>query len=270
MNERLPREIRNMIWTDYPMRTAWGNASDRFKNCPELHRSKPNAHKKWSCFPPVIRREFVDVDTAREVVEAWYKDWHFKTHMGVDLYRIILMDVFNLNVDTAAVLRKLSLSGGMADFADYRQSPDVPKQARVLRLLEMLYKIKRKQGFRLDIDVTQTSIRLNVWHAFVFEPYRDLLHDFESEGAIVTIRFSYCSGRKWHETKYPHAVGFDITDLVRHHDPETWKIGVIEKLNQHIARPTDNMQTFFWRNFFTDPALHITALPRVIAGLGLT
>jgi hypothetical protein len=53
-----------------------------------------------------------------------------------------------------------------------------------------------------------------------------VLEHFEREGVHIRIRFSYI-GKGDKDT-----VQLELNDLVRQHDPDTWKCGIIEQLEQ--------------------------------------
>jgi hypothetical protein len=185
------------------------------------------------CFLYIIRPEYVGPEGAREIAEALYK---LHASMGTRVFsvdsfhcgkieKIVCGDVFRVKLDPTTVVRAFTLNSPIEDLEigtqEYR-FPDVTARERVL---EPLYRIKKKSGFNLQIEDTQRHIRLNRWHD-IFEISRPLLEHFEREGANVCIYSTYVGN----PDEYP--IQINVTDLVRHHDPGTWKQPVIAKLER--------------------------------------
>ena len=241
MHQFLPREIRDLIYSYLlgmePVRSnrptaiekVWQTASRSFGWCPRQDHAIFNG--QCPCFPYFIRPEYVGIEVAGEIVEVWLKSKPRGDLIGCDgfdrerIEKIVCEDVLSVKLDPTIVLRAFPLTCTVSELAIGENEDGFPIAAACLQVLEPLYRIKNKSGFHLLIEVYQRQIRLNQWPD-IFSIFQPVLKHFEREGAHVNIRFSY-SGKGYKDT-----VQLELNDLVRQHDPDTWKRGVIEQLEQ--------------------------------------
>jgi hypothetical protein len=248
MHYVLPREVRDMIYghllssvvsgsPTITIRRAWKTAVGNGMYCPGEHRwisKKLTVDGQCLCFPHIIRPEYVGLEVAREIVEAWYKR---DAEYGGQLFavngfnrrkieRMVCEDVFSVKLDPTTVIQALTLRCLITELAIGTKKDGFSTATARQQVLGPLYRIKNKSGFDLDVSVSQRHIRLNLWHD-ICDTFKPVLEHFENAGANIRICFNYYGHRDGYES-----VLIVLNDLIRDHDPATWKCGVIEQLEQ--------------------------------------
>jgi hypothetical protein len=178
--------------------------------------------------PHFIKPAFVGPEAALEVVEAWYKVMGTATHHPFraiqlrEIERLVTADAFFVGINPADVLRKLDLKFDMDELVLLSGKTFEADQSIAQHYLGLLLKIKNKSSFKLNIELSQRRIRLNLWpHAF--ELLRPILSVFNKEGAHVRIYWTY-SGPMY--TLIQH----ELNTLIEKHE-SNWKKDVIAFLD---------------------------------------
>ncbi|KAI4927980.1 uncharacterized protein J4E92_005461 [Alternaria infectoria] len=142
----------------------------------------------WTPF--FVRPGYVGQETAREVVEAWYKiigTWRPKMwNIGdlIELQHIIRRDVFFVGLDPSKFLRTLTLDLHTESLFTSRDGESTQD------CIDSLLSIKRKTDFKLIILLRQRNISFNSWST-AFDALRHVVTVFEAEGAHVEATFTY-------------------------------------------------------------------------------
>lgn len=128
-----------------------------------------------------------------EAVEAFYK-LNIKPPKMEALEKIgclVKNDVFHVGLNPADVLREAVIDVEMERYylMKIENNPPFIHHDDTWEFLEPLLKIKNKTGFKLNINLSQRIIRLNILEEFV-KVLTPIYHAFEKEGADVKIKFS--------------------------------------------------------------------------------
>ena len=91
------------------------------------------------------------------------------------------------------------------------------------KALEPLYRIKRKQGFEVKIQLTMYELRINLWPE-IFDLLRSIVEAFEKERASVYVEVFFNDFVPRDEP----FVTLDVTSLARSYDPLTWREDVVK------------------------------------------
>jgi hypothetical protein len=165
---------------------------------------------KHDAQPYFVKAAVMGRDIARELVEAWYSvcgtlQYGYTTGTGA-LERRVCVDSFNVGLDPANVLKKLSLR---LDLEQLALNP--PEGQKVVGLLR---RIRKKNRFLLSIYLNQEQLRLNLWPA-VCDIFRPVLEEFEKEGADVRVDLT-------HFSKSDVFIEWSLLEAIRHPESE-WK-----------------------------------------------
>jgi hypothetical protein len=131
MHELLPREIGDMIYGHLLTmeKPLFGRAKSMASIVkawkivrpnqlePECeHGWQPESDDPCPCFPYMIRPDFVGMEVAREIVEAWYLTEASPGYLGVSKFdrkhteKAVCEDVFRVKLDPATVFRAFTLT----------------------------------------------------------------------------------------------------------------------------------------------------------------
>ena len=230
MQGLLPIELREIIYAQI-WNVEYLNATRQ-----PSQQSGPPGHSDSRCQTHVVRPDFVGKEMALEMARAWYEaastltpDTFTISDTRELIKQTICEDRFRVGLDPATVLRTLTI-----DFDEttsrlaspYCKWPDADTRRKTF---DLLHRIKKKTGFRLNFRICTPKFRLNCWPDF-FDLMQPMVKTFDSEGVIVDVQAIHCS-RGPHPTPY---VFVDLNSLVRGHDPATWKQGVIKYLDSVI------------------------------------
>jgi len=200
MQARLPRELRDLIydriWDDEYLGQTSGYMSHvttgtslyvmkQFLGFPEGGGPKPI----------VTDPAYLDPDTAREALEAYYRiSAHHKNFFLVRyperLHLVLHNDAFKLGVLPTEHLRVMDLHFTQEKFESH-DTPNGIKEAEMSEQLTTLFDgISQKQGFKLRITIIQIEIRLKQWDG-IFRILVPFYHAFRAEGADVRVSWGY-------------------------------------------------------------------------------
>ena len=234
MQELLPREIREMIYAqiwDVEYLTSTRRPSQQ---------SGPLGHSDPRCHTHLVRPNFMGEETALEMAQAWYEaastlapDTFTIPDTQESIQQTVCEDRFKVGLDPATVLRTLTI-----DFDEtksrlaspYCKWPDAATRQETFNLL---HRLKKKAGFRLNFRICTPKFRLNCWPDF-FDLMQPIVKTLADEGAIVDVQAIHCS-------RGPYLMPYvfvDLNSIVRGYDPATWKQGVIEYLDSVILAPS--------------------------------
>jgi hypothetical protein len=224
MQERLPRELRDMI--------------HEYMWLPDEHKKlDPIIQRRYCCQPgPVwtygwesmfdyeqpectcfsftydthlMDPYFAGGEPAREIAEAWCR---VKTKLGHDvvigpldttneadsrLEDIVYGRLLHVGMDVSTVIRKLHFQLDL-DALDLErpenpmedQPPAFQDEAERKAFFDPLHRIKRKSGFRLVVELRQTMINLNRWEEGL-SILGSILRHFQKEGVEVWFSWHY-------------------------------------------------------------------------------
>jgi hypothetical protein len=231
MQERLPQELRDMIYEYIWLPDEHKKLDPIIQRrccCPAResnHVWMPQVKAYWrkpeeqkcTCFSEtygthIMDPEFVGSEPAREIAEAWCrvkaKLRHEITigplettneagdrlgdivcgrlqHAGLDASMVLRALHFELDLDTLEVERPYGrMEGGPLGFKS---------EAERKAFFDPLYRIKKKSGFRLTVELCQWTIDLDRWEE-AFNIFKPMLTRFENEGAHVLIFWQPYSG----------------------------------------------------------------------------
>ncbi|KAI4948134.1 hypothetical protein J4E91_006128 [Alternaria rosae] len=227
MQELLPIETREMIYAQ-----IWDVEYLNTTRQQSLQSSSPG-HSDPRCQSHVVRPDFMGKETVLEIVQAWYEaaarltpDTFTISDTQESIQQAVCEDRFQVGLDPAIVLRTLTI-----DFDEttsrisspYCKWPDADTHRKSF---DLLHRIKKKTGFRLNFRICTPKFRLNCWPDF-FDLMQPIVKTFDDEGAIVDVQAIHCS-----RGPYPIPYVFvDLNCLVRGYDPNTWKQSVTEYLD---------------------------------------
>jgi hypothetical protein len=228
MQSCLPRELRDRVYS-----YMWD--IDYLKSTLRRMAASLQGMNYESCGtkPHVIMPAYVDLDMAREVMEAYYRCAPgivdaFVTRTPQDIKALLFRDVFNLGLKSVEHIRKLTvyINGGYEDDVE----PETLKER-----LAQLFQIIRKKDFELEITSPQLRVRLRQWDE-LFSILGPFCKDFEATGAKV-----YLSWAQVEPSHFTHQVSRSVDDIFRQSYPgSNWKPDVIEWLKkQDIPRGPD-------------------------------
>ncbi|KAI4609439.1 uncharacterized protein J4E87_011047 [Alternaria ethzedia] len=230
MQERLPVEIREMIYAQ-----IWSVEYLHSTRQPR-QQSGPPGHSDPRCHTHVARPDFMGKETALEMVRAWYEaaatltpDTFTIPDTQESIQQTVCEDRFKVGLDPATVLRTLTIDFNETTSrlaSPYCKWPDADTRRKTF---DLLYRLKKKAGFRLNFRICTPKFRLNCWPDF-FDLLQPTVKAFDDEGAIVDVQAIHCS-RGPHPTPY---LFVDLNSIVRSYHPVTWKQGVIEYLDSVI------------------------------------
>jgi hypothetical protein len=208
---RLPRELRDMvydqIWTRHYIL--------------ETSRSMVGRLQGGSIVPLlfVVDTQYIDPEVALEIVEAYYRRapryiLPFHAITLDDIERLVSMDLFGVGLNPATILRELKISFDVDNLnLPFNIQVDVEQ---ITEALSWLFKIVKKKGFKLTIELVQRRIRLSLWEEY-FMMLKPVLQVFEKEGATVNIMWRY------QNFSYPpDRIFIELNDLIRASGPD-WK-----------------------------------------------
>ncbi|KAI4673674.1 uncharacterized protein J4E88_008730 [Alternaria novae-zelandiae] len=177
MHDRLPREIRDMInaefWDeDYLTGGEGYKVAMKVRDEPTLgyislpHRILPISH--------VVLPGYVGDAAAKENVQMWYeaygtmacyRDWLAvgSRNIGEELTRAICKDIFGVGLDPATALRKLTIEVSDTSLVLGHEQSDFKDATSREDAFNLLLRIKKKRGFKLEIIVLHDCIRLKMW-----------------------------------------------------------------------------------------------------------
>ncbi|KAI4696983.1 uncharacterized protein J4E84_000107 [Alternaria hordeiaustralica] len=236
MHDRLPREIRDMInaefWDEDYLKgfegfeVVWKAKEESTQyHCPGANRILRTSH--------VVLPDYVGAEAAKENVQMWYENYGAMDsghctwlvlgngNLGEQLTRAICKDTFGVGLDPATALRKmvieipdtsLVLGHEHSDFKDATSRQDA---------LNLLLRIKKKRGFKLEIRIYHDCIRLNMWPE-ILGLLQPIVKVFEQEGAHVSVQSDYDPNRTDSMDEDP-GVNTDMEHLIRTYDPTTWE-----------------------------------------------
>jgi hypothetical protein len=146
--------------------------------------------------PHFLRPVYVGNESAQEVVEAWHLEmskmkrdiYDPAFHVGKyeDIGKRVGGDPSRVGRNASTFLRTLRVNIDLWDL-EYPAEYDVSHQiGRQRDIVDPLLKIEKKAGFRLNIELHQKRIRLNLLEQ-IFPDLRTILQAFEKERANVRI-----------------------------------------------------------------------------------
>ncbi|KAI4923409.1 hypothetical protein J4E85_008447 [Alternaria conjuncta] len=230
MQELLPIELREMIYAQ-----IW-NAEYLNSTRQPRQQSGPLGHSDPRCHTHVVWPDFMGKETALELVQAWYEAASTLTpetftisDTQESIKQATCEDRFQVGLDPAIILRTLTI-----DFDETTSRLASPYckwlDADIRRnSFDLLHRLKKKAGFRLNFRICTPKFRLNCWPDF-FDLLQPIVKTLENEGAIVDVQAIHCS-RGPHPMPYVYV---DLNSLVRGYDPATWKQSVIGYLDSAI------------------------------------
>ncbi|KAI4923406.1 hypothetical protein J4E85_008444 [Alternaria conjuncta] len=139
-----------------------------------------------------MRPRFVGDESAREVVESWYKSIsRVKPDIWVllnirELECIIHGDAFSVGLDATTVVRELTLK--LLTDRVIRKKDDETSESN--RTINALLQIKNKANFKLTLRIEQSFLQFNCWPT-IFDIFRPMIETFEKEGADVRLLLVY-------------------------------------------------------------------------------
>ncbi|KAI4923412.1 hypothetical protein J4E85_008450 [Alternaria conjuncta] len=237
MQARLPRELRDLIydyiWDEDFLGLTSGYMSPAAGSSTYLWL-KPHLRPRGghSTKPIVINPGYVDLDTAREALEAYYrvsayrKD-AFLVRSPERIRSLLHDDVFNLGVLPTEHLRAMDLHLTQEQFQ--WDTPAKINEAMLSEAFAQLTKgIRRKKDFKLRIMITQTEIRLKQWD-LLFGILVPFCHAFQAEGAQVSVSWGYTRSNWYSETI---RCVYSLDEIIRVWTPYLdWEEKVIEFLD---------------------------------------
>jgi len=211
MQQRLPREIRDIVYTYVWIDTTLKEAAlqdfakrgcfRRAKDCDMLvtthHSAKTNSCYQHGRVPYFMRPGFVGDKSAREIVESWYKSisrvepdvWVLLTIRELEC--IILGDAFSVGLDVTTVVRELTLK--LLTDRVLENKDDETSESK--RTINALLQIKNKANFKLTLRLKQLFLQFNCWPT-IFDILRPMIETFEKEGAHVKLLLVYAQKLK--------------------------------------------------------------------------
>jgi hypothetical protein len=176
----LPRELRDMvyaqIWTEDYQSQEGSLMVARIRRFPDD-----------VALPHVVDKDYVGPEIAREMVEAFYRHAGLTafTAQGLeDIPYLLSLDVFNVGLDPKTVLRECKVVIDMDD-EDWQELQNYQVDVTYVEpVLNKLLDIVVKKGFKLDIELKQRRVRLNLWDDYL-DMLRPIIFALESEGAMV-------------------------------------------------------------------------------------
>jgi len=246
MHERLPREIRDLInaeFWDEDYLTGGGRGGEGYEVAmkandePTLGRiSLPHRLLRIS---HVVLPGYVGDAAAKENVQMWYeaygamtcyRDWLAlgRRNIGEELTRAICKDTFGVGLDPATALRKLTIEVSDTSLVLSHEHSDFKDATSRQDAFNLLLRIKKKRGFKLEINILHDCIRLKMWPE-ILGLLQPIVKVFEQEGAHVSALSSYDPHRTNCIDEDP-GVGTDMERLIRTYDPATWEQSVKQEM----------------------------------------
>ncbi|KAI4690412.1 hypothetical protein J4E81_007565 [Alternaria sp. BMP 2799] len=193
MQELLPREIREMIYAQ-----IWNVEYLNSARQPR-QQSGPLGHSDPRCHTHVVRADFMGKETALEMARAWYEaaatltpDIFTISDTQESIKQTICEDLFQVGLDPATVLRTLTINFDETTSrlaSPYCKWPDADTRRKTFNLL---HRVKKKAGFRLNFRICSPKFRLNCWPDF-FDLLQPMVKAFDDEGAIVDVQAIHLS-----------------------------------------------------------------------------
>ncbi|EDU44326.1 hypothetical protein PtrSN002B_005840 [Pyrenophora tritici-repentis] len=270
MRTRLPRELRDLIWSHFWDDESFESTSiymrqmlSGCKKCKLLH----DLCSYHTQLPHFLQPDLVDHEMVREVVECWYMvaKAHEKTPHAHDLSEVsqfIHGDSFGVGIDPTQVLRCLHISFRLAELVppatevekcSTKQIKTVAEQQELIT--KPLLAIKNKRGFKLTISFAQTRIRLNLWQ-HVIDTFGEPVKAFLNEGGTVEASFEYqYFGEVDRKAVYDFSGALEDPERDWKNEAKTW----LDKQNDiepcHRAYRDEHLPTFNpedWRYYTED------------------
>ena len=258
MQACLPRELRDLIY-DY----IWDDNYHRLASC-YMSPSPTIGHGfRWTTAhmhpkigrtprdtkPIVINPAYVDLDTAREALEAYYRisahhEHAFLVRCPEQMHTILHEDAFKLGVLPAEHLRAMDLY-----LTQERSEVWLPWTIDGNKLskafTQLTEGIRRKKYFKLSITFIQTEIRLKQWD-LLFRILVPLWTAFEAAGAEVHLYWHYT--RALEQTDMLRWV-FSLDHIVSVWTPELeWKKEIIEHIEREGTLFPRESKHFRWED----------------------
>jgi hypothetical protein len=119
----------------------------------------------------VVDLNYMGVEVAREVVEAYYKIARnvaqpLEAQHPLEISNIVEGDFFNVGPDPAKVLRGIAIRFSLDNLVDGTGYIDL---AHMQQAFEQLLRMKKKPGFKLRIELRQYHVRLRLLAQSAFE-----------------------------------------------------------------------------------------------------
>ncbi|KAI4623317.1 hypothetical protein J4E83_004710 [Alternaria metachromatica] len=193
MQERLPVEIREMIYAQ-----IW-NVEYLNSTRQPSQQSSSLGHTDPRCQTHVVLPDFMGKETALEMVQAWYEaaatvtpDTFTIPDTRELIQQTVCEDRFKVGLDPATVLRTLTID--FDETTSRLASPYCkwPNAATRRKTFDLLHRIKKKTGFRLNFRICTPKFRLKCWPDFL-DLMQPIVKTLENEGAIVDVQAIHCS-----------------------------------------------------------------------------
>ena len=236
MHDRLPREIRDMInaefWDEENLKGFEGfEVAWKAKEEP-THNHFPGANRILR-ISHVVLPDYVGAEAAKENVQMWYENYGAMTsshcswlvigshNIGEALTTAICKDTFGVGLDPATALQKMVIEVPDTSLVLGHEHSDFKDATSRQDAFNLLLRIKKKRGFKLEMKIYHDCIRLNLWPE-ILNLLRPIVKVFEQEGAHVSVLSDYDPNRTNCIDEDP-GVGTDMEYLIRIYDLATWE-----------------------------------------------
>ncbi|KAI4948135.1 hypothetical protein J4E91_006129 [Alternaria rosae] len=185
----------------------------------------------------VVLPEYVGAEPAKENVQMWYEitaaetccsSWRVpgRHNLGENLRTV--------GLDPATALRFLSIEVPNATLVLGNKDSTFQGATSRQDAFNLLLRIKRKAGFKLNFLIYCDCIRLNMWPE-ILDLLRPTVEVFEQEGAHVSVRSLYDPNGTDRTDESP-GVYTDVEHQVRSYDITIWKQSMKQGLVDYFEK----------------------------------